>query len=232
MGMVVLGPELLKTLGTLQKRFARLPRAGRPGAPEAESWPSRPGARHGRRRGRCHPAGRGPPRPGPGLRRERVPLAVRAPGLSKYHDDHPLWVDLAGMHVSVDYEPGRVAHRHVRRQLQLAGAGLDAGQLPGAAQPAALRPIARGDGGDRVPDGKRPVRSRWPLCADDLRGAADLAVPPGNRRPPTVQRLGRRSCRTTRDGATTSRSASTSTATTAPGSVPATRRAGPGWSPT
>jgi hypothetical protein len=31
------------------------------------------------------------------------PHGLRA--LSKYHDDHPLWVDLAGMHVSVGYEP-------------------------------------------------------------------------------------------------------------------------------
>ena len=32
------------------------------------------------------------------------PYGLRA--LSKYHEEHPLWVDLAGSHLSVDYEPG------------------------------------------------------------------------------------------------------------------------------
>jgi hypothetical protein len=32
------------------------------------------------------------------------PYGLRA--LSKYHEDHPVWVELAGSHVSVDYEPG------------------------------------------------------------------------------------------------------------------------------
>ena len=32
------------------------------------------------------------------------PYGLRA--LSKYHEEHPVWVDLAGSHVSVDYEPG------------------------------------------------------------------------------------------------------------------------------
>ena len=105
MGMVVLGPELLKTLGTLQKRFAGFLGQDAPGAPEADH-------------GRVVPVpdmdavavGVIPPRE---VRRvlARVfdeseflsPHGLRA--LSKYHDDHPLWVDLAGMHVSVGYEP-------------------------------------------------------------------------------------------------------------------------------
>ena len=157
MGMVVLGPELLETLETLQKRFAGLPRAGRRPAPrsrvtaESSRFPTWTPSRSASSRRRE-------------VRRvlARVfdeseflsPYGLRA--LSKYHDDHPLWVDLGGYARLGRLRAGRVAHRHVRRQLQLAGAGLDAGQLPGAAQPAALCPIARGDGGDRVPDGKRP----------------------------------------------------------------------------
>ena len=46
MGMVVLGPELLKTLETLQKRFSGFLGQDAPGAPERGSWPSRPGSRH------------------------------------------------------------------------------------------------------------------------------------------------------------------------------------------
>ena len=190
MGMVVLGPELLKTLGTLQKRFAGFLGQDAPGAPGGRSWPSRPGSRHGRRRGRCHPTARGPPRPGPSLRRERVPLTARAPGLVEVPRRPPA-VGRPGWYARLcRLRAGRVAYRHVRRQLQLAGAGLDAGQLPGAAQPAAVCPIARGDGGDRVPDGKRPYTVAGPLRRRPS-GAADLVVPQGNRRPPTVQRLGR-----------------------------------------
>ena len=81
------------------------------------------------------------------------PYGLRA--LSKYHEQHPLWVELAGSHLSVDYEPGESRTGHVRRQLQLAGAGVDAGELPAAAQPPALRTVTRRRDRDRVPDGQR-----------------------------------------------------------------------------
>ena len=105
MGMVVLGPELLKTLETLQKRFAGFLGQDAPGAPEqvmAESFrfPTLDAVA----------VGVIPPRE---VRRvlARVfdeseflsPHGLRA--LSKSHDANPLWVDLAGMHVSVGYEP-------------------------------------------------------------------------------------------------------------------------------
>ena len=168
LGMVVLGPDLLSTLGTLRKRFA-----GFLGQDDR--------ARRGRH-GRVVPVpgtdavavGVIPPRE---VRRvlARVfdegeflsPHGLRA--LSKYHEEHPLWVDLAGVAGLGRLRAGRVAHRHVRRQLQLARAGVDAGQLPRAAQPPALRPVAR----------RRRRRSSTPpgaatavalaLCADDLR---------------------------------------------------------------
>ncbi len=102
-GMVALSPDLLETLGTLRKRFT-----GFLGRGESASTNTRifqvPGSDTlaiG-----VVPAGQG--------RRvlARVfdegeflsPYGLRA--LSKHHDKHPLWVELQGAHVSVDYEPG------------------------------------------------------------------------------------------------------------------------------
>ena len=165
LGMVVLGPELLETLGTLQKRFAGFLGQDDP-APRRPHGRVVPVPDSGRRsRSASSRRGRGPPRPGPSLRRERVPLAVRAPracrSTTRTTRCGSTW---PGSHVSVDYEPAESTHRHVRRQLQLARAGVDAGQLPRAAQPAALRPIARRDGRDRVPHRQRPDASRWPTA--------------------------------------------------------------------
>jgi hypothetical protein len=102
MGMVALGPDLLETLGTLRKRFAGF--LGEDGRADG---------------GRVFPIagtdalGIGVVPPGEGRRvLSRVfdeseflsPYGLRA--VSKYHEAHPLWVDLAGAHVSVDYEPG------------------------------------------------------------------------------------------------------------------------------
>ncbi len=105
LGMVILGPGLLEFLGTLQKRFAGflghdelgMPATGRTRVvrvPDSDAL------------------GVGVIPPG-AVRRvlARVfdeneflsPHGLRA--LSKYHQDHPVWVDLAGTEVSVDYEP-------------------------------------------------------------------------------------------------------------------------------
>jgi len=106
LGMVAVGPRLQETLGTLQKRFAGF--LGQDGK-------ATPGA--GRGRVVALPGGDGvaigvvPP----GASRRvlaRVfdeeeflsPYGLRA--LSKYHEEHPVWVDLGGSLVSVDYEPG------------------------------------------------------------------------------------------------------------------------------
>ncbi len=59
----------------------------------------------------------------PHARRERVPRAPTASARSRaYHLEHPYVFDVGGQEYRVDYLPGRVGHRHVRRQLQLARA--------------------------------------------------------------------------------------------------------------
>ena len=109
MGMVVVGPELLATLQTLQKRFAGF--LGQDvTATDLSSQPSR---------GRVVtlPAGdavaMGVVPPGAARRvLSRVfdedeflsPYGLRA--LSKYHLEHPVSLELAGSRVAVDYEPG------------------------------------------------------------------------------------------------------------------------------
>ncbi len=106
MGMVPLGPRLLGILATLQKRFAGF--LGQEGVTASD-----------RGRGRVFPV------PGtdtlaigvvpPGASRRVLtrlfdeseflsPYGLRA--LSKYHEENPLWVDIGGSYVSVDYEPG------------------------------------------------------------------------------------------------------------------------------
>ena len=104
LGMVALGPDLLGTIGTLRKRFA-----GFLGQAEQEISD---GGRVFRIPG-TEALAVGVVPPGEARRvLARVfdedeflsPYGLRA--LSKYHEQHPLWVDLAGSHVSVDYEPG------------------------------------------------------------------------------------------------------------------------------
>ena len=56
------------------------------------------------------------------------PYGVRS--VSRYHQDHPLVLQLDGQEYRLDYEPGESQTEPVRRQLQLARADLDAGQLP------------------------------------------------------------------------------------------------------
>jgi hypothetical protein len=105
MGMVIVGPRLLATIQTLQKRFAGF-------LGQRDSSPSE------------RDYGRVVAIPGtdalamgvipPGAVRRVVsrvfdedeflsPYGLRA--LSKYHLEHPVWVDLAGSRVVVDYEP-------------------------------------------------------------------------------------------------------------------------------
>jgi hypothetical protein len=102
-GMVALSPDLLETLGTLRKRFTGFLGRGEsaPGNGRAFQVPGTDALAIG-----VVPAGQG--------RRvlARVfdeaeflsPYGLRA--LSKHHEKNPLWVDLQGAHVSVDYEPG------------------------------------------------------------------------------------------------------------------------------
>ena len=156
------------------------------------------------------------------------PHGIRS--LSRYHLDHPFMFWVGDQEFKVQYLPAESNTGHVRRELQLAGAGVDAGQRadhPGAVEPVSLlRRRLQG----RVPDRFRPVH-------DAVRGGSGAGspdrrhVPPRQRRAEAGLRRERRSSRTIRTGATCSCSTSTSTATTAPGSAPATRPAGPAWSP-
>ena len=54
------------------------------------------------------------------------PYGIRS--LSKFHEQHPYIFHVRRPGVPGGLPAGGVEHRHVRRQLQLAGAGLDAGE--------------------------------------------------------------------------------------------------------
>ncbi len=78
------------------------------------------------------------------------PYGIRS--LSKFHEQHPYVFHVGGQEYRVDYLPAESNTRHVRRQLQLAGTDLDAGQChhhPGAAE---LLPVLRRQLQDRMPD--------------------------------------------------------------------------------
>ena len=64
------------------------------------------------------------------LRRGRVPVPARPAGAVGLPPRHPYVFDVEGVQASIDYEPGRVDHGHVRRQLQLARPDLVPAQLP------------------------------------------------------------------------------------------------------
>ena len=127
---------------------------------------------------------------------------------------------------------GRVEHRPVRRQLQLARPDLVPGQLPADRGAAEVPPLLRRRLPGRVPDRLGPGACRSAQVADDLSPPPDRAsscATPDGRRP--VFGGDRADPDRSRTGATTCSSTSTSTATTAPASAPATRPAGPPWSP-
>ena len=182
------------------------------------SPPARP-----RRRAQAAPdpgadAGRGPV---PGAARHPVGLQV-ARGPPVHHRRRR-----SGLHRRV--RTGRVAQRHVRRQLQLAWPGVVPDQPAAHPGPAAVPPVLRRRLPDRVPDRLRPRD-------EPVRGGRGAGSQAGRRRSPAtrtddVRSSAAPSCsRRTRPGGTTCCSTSTSTATTAPGSAPRTRPAGPAWS--
>ena len=63
--------------------------------------------------------------------------------LSAYHRENPYELDVEGVRVTIDYEPGRVHHGHVRRELQLARPDLVPAKLPGDLGARALPPVLR-----------------------------------------------------------------------------------------
>ena len=94
------------------------------------------------------------------LRRGRVPLAVRAPrGLEALRGKSVHARRCPGRHDRL--RAGRVDHEHVRRQLELARADLDAGQLPGDPPVRRLPALLRRRLHAGVPDrlGRRSARS-------------------------------------------------------------------------
>ena len=69
------------------------------------------------------------------------PHGVRA--LSRYYLDHPYDFDCDGMHYRHEVPARGIRFRAVRRQLQLARPGLDAGEFPAGRKPAALSRLLR-----------------------------------------------------------------------------------------
>ena len=78
------------------------------------------------------------------------PYGLRA--LSAYHRDHPYELDVEGVRRHDRLRAGRVDHRHVRRQLQLARAAVVPAQLPAGQRARALLPVLRRRAHHRVPD--------------------------------------------------------------------------------
>ena len=155
------------------------------------------------------------------------PYGLRA--LSAYHRDHPYELKIDGVRAAIDYEPAESTTEMfggnsnwrgpvwfplnyllisaLERYHRFFGDELTVEYPtggPGHPGPGRRRP---------APAAHRPVPRRAGRAAALLRGG---------RPPPARPRLERQPASST----------STSTATTAPGSAPPTRRAGPGWSPT
>ncbi len=90
------------------------------------------------------------------------PYGIRS--LSRYHAEHPYVFSAGGQEYRVELSAGGVRHRHVRRQLELARADLDAGQCADHPCPDALLRLLRRQLQDRVPHRLRqldePVRGR------------------------------------------------------------------------
>ncbi len=96
------------------------------------------------------------------------PHGIRS--LSRYHLDHPFTFRVGHDEYKVQYLPGGIEHRHVRRQLQLAGPGVDAGQRadrPRAAEPV---PVLRRRLQGPVPHGFGPVHDAVRSRAGDCSG--------------------------------------------------------------
>ena len=190
--------------------FLRLLRAGRAARADLRSWTSRGcGACSARM-----------------LDEEEFlsPYGLRS--LSRYHREHPLVVALAGRRGAPRLRAGRVDDRAVRRQLELARAGLVPGQLPRdrvAAAPA--RAASATSFTVECPTGSG-VQANLGEVADDLERRLLSLFLLDERRAAAVLRRRSSASRATRPGATSSSSTSTSTATPATGSAPRTRPAG------
>ena len=150
--------------------------------------------------------------------------------VSRYHADHPFRFDVHGQLVRGGYLPAESDSGMFGGNSNWRGPGVVPRQLPHpprAAAPVRLlrRRLHRGVP-DRLRPSVHPVRGRH-----RARAAADGDLPPRPRRPPAGATAAASGSTATPTGRTSSCCTSTSTAITAPGSVPATRPAGPGSSP-
>ena len=150
--------------------------------------------------------------------------------LSRYHADHPYVIHAGGQEYRVSYLPAESDTGMFGGNSNWRGPDLDAGQRPDHPGPAAVLPLLRRRVHRRMPHRFRPADEPVPggrgdrapaVRASSCRGrtaaARSTAAPANSRR--------------TRTGAIACCSTSISTATTAPGSGPATRPAGPASSP-
>ena len=148
--------------------------------------------------------------------------------LSRVHREHPYVFDVDGQEYRVRLRAGRVRHRAVRRQLELARAGLVPGQLPAHRGAGALPPLLRRR---RSRSSARPARAGcMNLQRGRARARARLAAPlPARRRRARGPCHGDDARYRGRPAlaATSCCSTSTSTATPAAASARATRPAGP-----
>ena len=153
-----LDADVLERFPTLAERRPRPPRAPpRPARDVRRSAGAR--ASNGRRLLSVARRDEAPPRPRAHARRGALPRPAR----------HPLALALAprrtrtsststGRSSASHYLPGRVRHGHVRRQLQLARAGLVPGQPADHPRAAPVLPLLRRRLHDRVPDRLRAAR--------------------------------------------------------------------------
>ena len=171
-----------------------------------------------------------PPRAGEDARRKRVPQPLRhslAVALSRRSSlRHPC----RRPGIPRVLPAGRVRYRHVRRQLELARADLDAGQRPDHPGPAPVLHLLRRWLHRGMPHGLRPANEPLPGGRGDRPPARrNLPERPAMATGPSSEERG--SSRKTRTGAITSCSTSISTATTGPASAPAIKLAGRESSP-
>ena len=128
------------------------------------------------------------------------PHGLRA--LSAYHREHPYELEVGGLRASDRLRTGRINHRDVRRQLQLAWPAVVPAEPHGDQRAGALRPLLRRRLHRRVPDWVRPAaaaeRDHRATCASGW-SRSSWSVRTGDVRASGVSS----GCRTTRRGGTT-----------------------------